>query len=64
MATGMTQVRMVGVCKFAVGSGLLTDRAGVWWQLLRVDKPLAWGVRVILHLLPSSSREHTYTLPT
>lgn len=64
MAIELTQVRVVGMCKFAVGSGLLTEGAGVCWQLLRVDKPLAWGVRVILHLLPFSSTAHTYTLPT
>lgn len=63
MAIGMTHLRVVKGCKFAVGSGLLTDRAGVCWQLLRVGKPLAWGVRVILHLLPFSSRAHSYTLP-
>lgn len=63
MAIEISQVREVGVCKFAVGSGLLTEGAVVCWQLLRVDKPLAWGVRVILHLIPFSSTAHTYTLP-
>lgn len=55
---------VTGVYSFAVRSALLAEEAEVSWQLLWVYQPPAWGVRVILHLLPFSSIARTYTLAT
>lgn len=52
MAIEITQVRVVGVCKCAIGSGLHPEGAGVCWQTTCSGWTNLWGVRVILHYFP------------